>query len=146
MGRVASLSKEDGVIRPAYVLSVLDLRHVCEKLTSNEENRGNTSGYQVLRPNDGCVLIRFSDDPTDFGGLNSLCFGFSTVAQFSDLENRGNTSGYQVLRPNDGCVLIRFSDDPTDFGGLNSLCFGFSTVAQFSGLARLHRHDEAGQI
>lgn len=111
MGRVASLSKEDGVIRAAYVLSVLDLRHVCKKLTSNEENRGNTFGYRLLRPNDGCVLIRFSDDPTDFGSLNSLCFSFPMVAKFSGLArlHRNDEAGQIVC-------LSEYTADQKQYG------------------------------
>ena len=98
------------MIRPGYVLSVLDLRLACKKLTGTERVRSKTE-YGLFRPNDACVLIRFNDDPSDLGSLNSLCFGFPIVAELSCLArlHRNGDAGRIV------CVS-EYTADQKQFG------------------------------
>jgi hypothetical protein len=68
------------MIDHAYLISVRELRDLCDTLTT-----GNFE-YRVFRPNDSRVLIRFNDDPKDILGLNALCFAFPIVVDVTGLS------------------------------------------------------------
>src|SRR5882762_5074473 len=63
------------VIDQAYLVSVQELREICEELSCDRYE------YRLFRADETQVRIRYSDDViSDFFNLNAVCFLFPIVA------------------------------------------------------------------
>ena len=69
------------MIDQCHLVSVADLEDICHELS----NPLDGIEYKLVKPRDGKVLIRFSDDPKDVLNLNALCYTFPIIVSVPGL-------------------------------------------------------------
>jgi hypothetical protein len=75
------MEEDPTMIDRAYMVSVLDLREICENLSQSQH------GYRLFRASDNSVYIRYTEDAiSDFFSLNSISYVFPIVANMTPLS------------------------------------------------------------